>query len=79
MSKSDRHINSYDQVDVTITKKLTVDDTTADLYLSVQDLMNTQYSIAPSLTSSNPGAAYPIPSWGWALGRFATIGLRGNF
>ncbi len=78
-SKQDQHIPSYNQVDLTINKKLTIDDTVTDLYLSVQDVTNARYPIAPSLTSSNPGAAYPVPSWGWSLGRYFTLGLRGSF
>ncbi|HWY60790.1 MAG TPA: TonB-dependent receptor [Rhizomicrobium sp.] len=78
LTKQDQHIPNYNQVDVTVDKKFTLDDSVADFYLSIQDITDAHYPIAPSLTqASNPGG-YPVPVWGYSLGRFFTIGVRGN-
>ncbi len=79
-SKQDRHIPSYNQVDMTITKSFTVDDSVLDGYISITDITDAIYPVAPaSLTggASNPGQ-YPIVNWGYGLGRAFTIGIRGS-
>ena len=80
LTRQDRHVPSYNQLDITIDKQVQLDDSTADFYLSVQDVTNALYPVAPpTLTggASNPGQ-YPVPVWGYSLGRFFTVGVRGN-
>ena len=48
-----------------------------DLYLSVQNLGNTQPPLYPT-SSTNPGLYYPASSFESALGRYFTIGIKGN-
>ena len=80
LTKQDRHVPNYNQIDLTVDKKVMLDDSTADFYLSVQDITNALYPVAlPTLTggASNPGQ-YPVPTWGYSLGRYFTVGVRGN-
>lgn len=78
LTRKDQHIPNYNQIDMTIDKKFMIDDSVADFYLTVQDITNAHYPIAPSLTqAANPGN-YPAPVWGYSLGRFFTVGVRGN-
>jgi hypothetical protein len=79
LRQQDRHIPNYDQVDLTIDKKFELDSGTLDGYLTVQDITNAHYPIAPSLTqASNPGAYPAGQTWMYSLGRFFTVGIRGN-
>jgi hypothetical protein len=78
LTEKDRHIPNFNQIDLTVDKKFVIDDSVADFYLSVQDITNALYPVAPSLTqAANPGG-YPVPSWGYSLGRYFTVGVRGN-
>jgi hypothetical protein len=80
LTEQDRHVPNYNQIDLTVDKKVMLDDSTADFYLSVQDITNALYPVAlPTLTggASNPGQ-YPVPTWGYSLGRYFTVGVRGN-
>ncbi|MDB5740320.1 MAG: hypothetical protein JWP16_1360 [Alphaproteobacteria bacterium] len=70
-------IPSFTTLDFNIDKKFTVDASTLDLYFTVQNAFN---AIPPVVTgaSGNPGLAYPGPAGEDAVGRYFTIGLRGN-
>ena len=71
-------VNSFDTLDVTIDKKFSVDGGLMDLYFTVQNVGNTQYPLAPT-NSQNPGLFYPAPmTFGNSLGRYFTLGIRGN-
>jgi iron complex outermembrane receptor protein len=71
-------VNSFNTLDMTVDKKFVIDDATADLYFTVQNIGNVQYPLAPT-NSQNPGIFYPIPTgFGSGLGRYFTIGVRGN-
>lgn len=70
-------LNSFDTLDVTIDRKFDFAGGDADLYFSVQNIGNTQPPLYPT-GSTNPGLYYPASSYESALGRYFTIGLRGN-
>ena len=56
----------------------------SSLYFTVQNIGNTRAPLAPS-NASNPGLFYPVPGstgpgFGYNdMGRYFTIGLKGNF
>jgi outer membrane receptor protein involved in Fe transport len=70
-------VHSYDALDVTINKAFDVEGGEMNLYLTVQDIANTLLPLVPN--GANPGLTYPTPvAEGGSLGRFFTIGIRGN-
>ncbi|HEX4635530.1 MAG TPA: TonB-dependent receptor, partial [Rhizomicrobium sp.] len=77
-------ISSYDAMDVTIHRRFDMWGGSSSLYLSVQNIGNTRAPLAPS-NSTNPGLFYPVPGstgpgFGYNdMGRYFTLGLRGNF
>lgn len=73
----DPRVNSFDTLDVTINKKFVVDDNALSLYLSVQNVANTQPPLDPTNTST-PGNSNPINSYQNGMGRYFTIGVRGD-
>jgi outer membrane receptor protein involved in Fe transport len=70
-------LNSFDVLDVTLDRKFDFAGGTADAYISVQNVGNTQPPVAPS-GSTNPGLYYPASRYESAMGRYFTIGIRGN-
>jgi iron complex outermembrane receptor protein len=71
-------IASFDTVDATISRKFEFDGHTVNLYLSVQNLANTQ---PPLYTFNNGGFAggfYPAAYTESAMGRYVTLGIRGR-
>jgi iron complex outermembrane receptor protein len=74
-------VPSFTTVDLTLSKHITFDDNSdATVYLSVQNTANTQPPITIG-SAGNPGYLIPTlngetPS---VMGRYFTIGLRGNF
>lgn len=70
-------VNSFDTLDVSVDRTLDLMGGTADLYLSVQNIGNTQPPLYPT-NSSTPGLFYPATTFESALGRYFTIGIKGN-
>jgi outer membrane receptor protein involved in Fe transport len=70
-------VGSFDTLDVTIDRRFDLAGGDADLYLSVQNIGNTQPPLNPT-SPTNPGLFYPVSSYESALGRYFTVGLRGN-
>jgi iron complex outermembrane receptor protein len=73
-----RIIASFDTVDATISRKFEFDGHTVNLYLSVQNLANTQ---PPLYTTNNGGFAggfYPAAYTESAIGRYVILGIRGR-
>jgi outer membrane receptor protein involved in Fe transport len=74
-------VNSYDVLDVTIDRKFDFLGGNADFYFSVNNIGNTRAPLFPT-NGSNPGLFYPIggniSNFYEDMGRYFTIGLRGN-
>jgi iron complex outermembrane recepter protein len=78
-------ISSYDTLDATIHRRLDLWGGSSSLYFAVQNVGNTRAPLAPS-NASNPGLFYPTPgsagtgAYSYSdVGRYFTIGLKGNF
>jgi hypothetical protein len=77
-------ISSYDAMDVSISRRFDMWGGSSSLYFTVQNIGNTRAPLAPS-NASNPGLFYPVPGstgpgFGYNdMGRYFTIGLKGNF
>jgi outer membrane receptor protein involved in Fe transport len=73
------HVNSWNQVDVNITRNFEMDGTDLAAYFVVQNLLNAQPAYIPNGTI---GQWYPTYTSGYsvqsAMGRYFTIGLRAN-
>jgi len=72
-----QRLNSFDTLDVTLDRKFDFAGGEADLYFSVQNVGNTQPPLYPT-GSTNPGLSYPASSFESGLGRYFTIGVKGN-
>jgi hypothetical protein len=70
-------LGSFDTLDVTIDRKFDFAGGQADMFLSVQNIGNTQPPLYPT-GSTNPGLYYPASSYESGMGRYFTIGLKGN-
>lgn len=74
-----QYIGDLNLLDATIDKRITIDDASADVYFTVQNIGNTQAPLVPN-GASNPGLFYPVArTFGGTLGRYFTIGVRGSF
>jgi iron complex outermembrane receptor protein len=71
-------IASFTTFDVDIDKTFKIDDSTMDLYFTVQNAFNATPPVAAG-SSGNPGLAYPGPPSEDVIGRYFTIGIRGKF
>jgi len=77
-------ITSYDAMDVTIDRRFDLWGGSSSLYFTVQNIGNTRAPLYAT-NSSNPGLFYPVsgstgPGFGYNdMGRYFTIGLKGNF
>jgi len=75
-------LSSYNVLDVTIDRKFGFLGSDADFYFAVNNIGNTRAPLYPT-NSSNPGLFYPIggniSNYYEDMGRYFTIGLRGNF
>jgi hypothetical protein len=77
-------ISSYDAMDVTINRRFDMWGGSSTLYFNVQNIGNTRAPLNPS-NASNPGLFYPVsgstgPGFSYSdVGRYFTIGLKGNF
>jgi len=70
---------SFNTEDLTLSKNITFDNNSnAQVYFSVQNITNAN---APTTTGSsgNPGFGIPVITGEDYMGRFFTIGIRGNF
>ena len=71
-------IPSFDTTDITIKKDFTFDNnSTAQLYFSVQNIANAVPPIATG-NAGNPGSGIPVLAGEDVMGRYFTIGIRGN-
>ena len=71
------NVGEYNVVDLGVTKTFTLDNSTIDVYLTVQNVTNRYGPVYPT-NSQNPGFAYPVPPNYPVLGRFFTLGVRGD-
>jgi hypothetical protein len=75
-------IGSWNVLDVSIDRKFDMMGGTADLYFTVNNIGNTRAPLWPN-NASNPGLFYPVGGnlatnfWD-DMGRYFTIGIRGN-
>jgi len=74
------YITSYNVMDVTVNRRFDMWGGSSSLYFSIQNIGNTRAPLYPS-NASNPGLFYPEPQSGPYndIGRYFTIGLKGNF
>jgi iron complex outermembrane receptor protein len=70
-------VGSYDVLDVTIDRKFDLWGGNTDLYFTVNNIGNTRAPLWPT-NASNPGLFYPTRPYHDDMGRYFTIGLRGN-
>jgi len=71
-------VPSFNTSDITVTKKLDFGDgSTAQMYVSVQNVFNAQTPVVNG-SSSNPGVGLAAPAGEDTMGRYFTIGIRGN-
>lgn len=78
-------VSSYNVMDVTLARRFDMWGGSSALYLSVQNIGNTRAPLWPT-NASNPGLFYPTAgssgpgAFSYSdVGRYFTIGLRGNF
>jgi hypothetical protein len=71
------HVNSWNQVDVNITRNFTLEGADLAAYFVVQNLFNAQPAYVPNGTI---GQWYPVYTTGYSIqspmGRYFTLGLR---
>jgi iron complex outermembrane receptor protein len=73
------YIGALNLIDVTVDRRFDIAGGDTDLYFTVQNIGNAQAPLVPN-GASNPGLFYPVArTFGGTLGRYFTIGLRGNF
>jgi iron complex outermembrane receptor protein len=71
-------VPSFNTSDITVAKKIGFDNgTNAQVYLSIQNIANAQAPIVTGSTA-NPGVGLPVPAGEDVMGRYFTIGIRGN-
>jgi len=71
-------VSSYDVMDITIRRRFDLWGGNSSFYFSVQNIGNTRAPLNPT-NASNPGLFYPTQGYYSDMGRYFTIGLRGNF
>ncbi len=71
-------VSSYDAMDVTIHRRFDLWGGSSSLYFTVQNIGNTRAPLNPT-NASNPGLFYPTQGYYSDVGRYFTIGIRGNF
>jgi iron complex outermembrane receptor protein len=70
-------VSSYDVMDVSINRRFDMWGGSSSLYFSVQNVGNTRAPLWPT-NASNPGLFYPTAGFYSDVGRYFTIGLKGN-
>ena len=70
-------VGSYNVLDVTIDRKIDMWGGSSDLYFNISNIGNTRAPLWPT-NASNPGLFYPTNAIHDDMGRFFTIGIRGN-
>ena len=68
---------SYNIVDLNITKKMSFESGTADVYLAINNIFDAPGPLYPT-NNANPGFSYPVPGGYPVLGRVFTLGIRGT-
>jgi iron complex outermembrane receptor protein len=71
------YVSSFNTLDVTLDKKFQVAGGDVDLYFSVQNVFNAQAPLDPTNTST-PGNSNPVNAYENDMGRYFTIGLKGD-
>ncbi len=71
-------LSSYDEMDVTIDRRFDMWGGSSSFYFSVQNIGNTRAPLDPT-NASNPGLFYPVAGFYSDVGRYFTVGLKGNF
>jgi iron complex outermembrane receptor protein len=70
-------VSSYNVMDVSIHRRFDMWGGSTSAYLSVQNIGNTRAPLWPT-NASNPGLFYPTAGFYSDVGRYFTIGLKGN-
>jgi len=70
-------LRSFDTLDVTIDRKFDMWGGRSDLYFSVSNIANARPPLYATNTG-NPGLFYPTASFESDMGRYFTIGIKGN-
>ncbi len=71
-------IGAQNYTDFSLQRRFAMDGANYTAYLSVQNVLNAHTPLAPG-GSGSPGLTYPLAQRGDLVGRYFTIGLRGNF
>jgi hypothetical protein len=71
-------VPSFNTVDINISRQVTLDNgSSMEAYFSVQNIANATPPIVTG-SSGNPGAGIPTPAGEDIMGRYFTLGVRGN-
>jgi iron complex outermembrane receptor protein len=71
------HVPSFDTVDVSMSKDISIGGSPATLLFSVQNVGDTQPPLQPT-AQTNPGLSYPVPVGESGMGRYFILGIKGN-
>jgi len=70
-------VGAQNYIDFSMQRRFTAEGGSYTAYLTVQNLLNTHTPLHPG-GSGSPGLSYPLAQRGDLVGRYFTIGLRGN-
>jgi outer membrane receptor protein involved in Fe transport len=70
-------VPSFDTVDVSMSKDISIGGNPVTLLFSVQNVGDTQPPLQPT-AQTNPGLSYPVPVGESGMGRYFILGLKGN-
>ena len=70
-------VTSFNSLDMTVNRRFDFLGGSSNMYFSVQNVGNTRAPLIPT-NASNPGLFYPTSGLYSDVGRYFTIGLKGN-
>ena len=71
------YVTSFNQLDMSVDKQYDIDGRPVDFFVSVQNVINAQPPLYVT-AGLNAGLTYPVLPQENAMGRYFTIGIRGN-
>ena len=70
-------LSSFNTIDISLDRNIVAGGAPVDIYFSVQNIANVQPPLSPT-TAGAPGLTYPANPAESGMGRYFTIGVRGN-